>query len=59
MKKLLVYFTNGLSTGFDPMKTILLTDRDVSENDPVEELTEQGMSAVNWSNVNYIRVSDE
>ncbi len=59
MKKLAVYFTNGMKAYFAPGTMILLNDKDVTENDPINDIVVNNATAVNWKTVCFIRVIDD
>lgn len=57
MKKLVVYFANGMKADFDPDKTYLA-------NGPVDldnayRVLSKGEALVNWANVSFMRIKDE
>ncbi len=57
MKKLVVYFANGMKTELDPDKTSLA-------NGPVDldkayRVLANGEALVNWANVSFMRVKEE
>ena len=58
MKKILVYFENGMKAYFKPDELVLLTDKDVHGTDIIPDVVENNANAVNWSNVCFIRVVD-
>lgn len=58
MKKIAVYFNNGMRAYFEPAKLIFLTERDI-QDDPVEDIAERDVQAVNWQNVCFVRAIEE
>ena len=57
MKKLVVYFANGMKTELGPEKTSLANG--VVDLDKAHKALENGEFLVNWANVSFMRVKEE
>ena len=57
MKKLVVYFANGMKTEMDPEKTAFANNS--TDLDGLRNVLYQGEAIVNWANVSFMRLKDE
>lgn len=57
MKKLVVYFANGMKADFDPDKTSLANG--LVDLDKAHKALENGDALINWANVSFMRIKDE
>lgn len=57
MKKLVVYFANGMKTELDPDKTSLANG--VVDLDKAHKALADGEFLVNWANVSFMRIKEE
>ena len=56
MKKLVVYFANGMKTEMDPEKTAFANNS--TDLDCLRSVLYQGEAIVNWANVSFMRLKD-
>lgn len=57
MKKIVVYFANGMKTELDPEKTNLANG--VVDLDKAHKALANGEFLVNWANVSFMRIKEE
>ena len=57
MKKLVVYFANGMKTEMDPEKTAFANNS--TDLDALRHVLYQGEATVNWANVSFMRIKEE
>lgn len=57
MKKLMVYFANGMKTEMDPEKTAFANND--TDLDCLRNVLYHGEAIVNWANVSFMRIKDE
>ena len=57
MKKLVVYFTNGMKAELDPEKTILANG--IVDLVEAKCVLSGGNAMVNWANVSFMRIKEE
>lgn len=57
MKKLVVYFANGMKAELDPEKTSLANG--VVDLGKAHETLANGEALINWANVSFMRIKEE
>lgn len=57
MKKVVVYFANGMKADFDPDKTYLANGP--VDPDKAYRVLAKGEALVNWANVSFMRIKDD